>query len=181
MNNGPISSYPFARRVPEGDTHERHVCEDCGWINYVNPKIVVGAVCTWEGKILLCKRAIEPRYGYWTVPAGFLEEGESTAEGAMRETMEEAGATIEIDALIGIYNIPRISQVHMMYRARMTSADIYAGVESLDVKLVDWDEIPWDEIAFPSGVWALKHFRETKDLSAFQPFDNPEIDRHRGR
>ena len=136
MNNGPISSYPFARKIPEGDTHERHVCGDCGWINYVNPKIVVGAVCTWEDKILLCKRAIEPRHGYWTVPAGFMEEGESTAEGAIRETLEEACATIEVDALIGIYNIPRISQVHMMYRAKMLSPDMGAGIESLEVKLV---------------------------------------------
>ena len=181
MNNGPISSYPFVRRIPDGDTHERHVCADCGWINYVNPKIVVGAVSTWEDKILLCKRAIEPRYGYWTVPAGFMEEGESTAEGAIRETMEEAGARSEIEALIGIYNIPRISQVHMMYRARMTSPKLRAGVESLEVKLVDWAEIPWEEIAFPSGVWALKNFYDTKNLSAFQPFDNPEMERHRRR
>ena len=181
MNNGPISSYPFARKVPAGDTHERHVCDDCGWINYVNPKIVVGAVCTWEDKILLCKRAIEPRHGYWTVPAGFMEEGESTAEGAIRETLEEACAMIEVDALIGIYNIPRISQVHMMYRARMLGPEMAAGEESLEVKMVTWDEIPWDEIAFPSGVWALRHYHETKDLTAFQPFDNPEMDRHRAR
>ncbi len=181
MNNGPIASYPFARAVPDGDTHERHVCDDCGWINYVNPKIVVGAVCTWEDKILLCKRAIEPRLGYWTVPAGYMEEGESTAEGARRETLEEACATVEINALIGVYNIPRISQVHMMYRARMVSPEMGAGEESLDVKLVAWEDIPWDDIAFPTGVWALRHYHETKDLSVFQPFDNPEIDRHRTR
>ena len=181
MNNGPITSYPFARDIPEGDTHERHVCGDCGWIHYVNPNIVVGAVCTWEDKILLCKRAIDPRHGYWTVPAGYMEEGESTAEGAERETLEEACAKIEIDALIGIYNIPRISQVHMFYRARMTSPEMGAGEESLEVGLFAWEDIPWDEIAFPTGVWALKHYYETKDLTAFQPFDNPELDRHRTR
>ncbi|MDP6345134.1 MAG: NUDIX hydrolase [Alphaproteobacteria bacterium] len=179
MNNGPINSYPFGREVPDGDNRERHVCGDCGWIHYVNPKIVVGAVVIWEDKVLLCKRAIEPRLGYWTVPAGFMEEGESTADGAARESWEEARARIEIDALIGIYNIPRISQVHMMYRARLLGPDFGVGEESLEVELVAWGDIPWSDLAFPSVVWALQHFDQTRDQRHFQPFDNPDLDRHR--
>jgi len=137
MNNGPIHTYNFNLAVPEGDDHERHVCDSCGWIHYVNPKIVVGAVCTWKDKLLLCRRAIEPRRGYWTIPAGYMEENETTQEGAAREAREEACASIEVGALLGVYNIPRISQVHMIYRAALTSPDIAAGVESLEVSLVD--------------------------------------------
>jgi ADP-ribose pyrophosphatase YjhB (NUDIX family) len=170
MNNRPIDTYPFGRQIPEGDNRERHVCNDCGWINYVNPRIVVGAVCTWDDRILLCRRAIEPRYGYWTIPAGYMEEGESTAEGAARETVEEAQATVEIGALLGIYNIPRISQVHMMYRARMVNPDAGPGEESLEVKLVEWADIPWDELAFPTIKLALKHFDDVRGRDQFQPF-----------
>jgi ADP-ribose pyrophosphatase YjhB (NUDIX family) len=170
MNNGPIDTYPFARQIPEGDNRERHVCNDCGWINYVNPKIVVGAVATWEGKILMCRRAIEPRHGFWTIPAGYMEEGESTAAGAARETIEESGAEIKVGALIGIYNIPRISQVHMMYRAEMTSPKMAAGEESLEVALLDWSDIPWDELAFPTITLALKHFGIIRGQENFQPF-----------
>lgn len=170
MNNGPIDSYPFGRSIPAGDNRERHVCGDCGWINYVNPRIVVGAVCTWEDKVLLCRRAIEPRHGFWTIPAGYMEEGETTAAGAARETAEEAEAEIEVGALLGIYNIPRISQVHMMYRAEMVSPDAAPGEESLEVKLVDWADIPWDELAFPTITLALKHFDEVRDKEHFQPF-----------
>lgn len=170
MNNGPIDTYPFARRVPDGDNRERHVCNDCGWINYVNPRIVVGAVCTWEDKILLCRRAIEPRHGFWTIPAGYMEEGESTAAAAARETAEEAEAEIEVGALLGIYNIPRISQVHMMYRAEMLRPDASPGEESLEVKLADWADIPWDELAFPTITLALRHFDEVRGKEHFQPF-----------
>ena len=136
---------PVTKLVPEGDERERLVCTDCGFINYINPKIVVGAVVTWEDKFLLCKRAIEPRIGYWTLPAGFMEEGESTQDGAAREAWEEANARIEIGPLLGVYNIPRISQVQMIYRARLLSPDVSPGIESEDVGLFTWDEIPWDE------------------------------------
>src|SRR5690606_12096122 len=114
----PTAGYPFRRTVPPGDDRERHVCADCGWIHYVNPRIVVGSVCTYEGRFLLCRRDIEPRRGYWTLPAGFLEEGESAEAGAAREALEEANARLAIDALLGVYSIPRISQVQLMYRAR---------------------------------------------------------------
>lgn len=172
MNNGPISDYPYARVVPEGDNRERDVCSDCGWINYVNPKIVAGAVVTLGDKFLICRRAIEPRIGYWTIPAGYIEEGEAPAQGAVREAVEEANAKIEIDALIGIYAIPRISQVHMMFRAALLDPDVSAGDESTEVALVGWSEIPWDELAFPTVTWALNHYREVEGRKDFQPFMN---------
>ena len=147
--------------VPEGDNRTRLVCPDCGYIHYQNPKVVVGAVCTWENKILLCRRAIEPRLGFWTIPAGFLELNESTAEGAAREVWEEARAKVEMDGLIGVYDIPHISQVYVVYRAHMTTPEFAPGPESQDVVLSDWDDIPWDDLAFSSIVWALKRFRDS--------------------
>ena len=172
MTNQTIHDYNFSLAVPEGDNRHRHVCDSCGWIHYVNPKIVVGAVCMWQDQLLLCKRAIEPRYGYWTIPAGFMEEEETTQEGAAREAREEACADIEIGALIGVYNIPRISQVHMIYRARLRSPDVAAGEESLDVKFVGWDDIPWAELAFPSVRWALEDYAKIRDQEVFQPFNS---------
>lgn len=172
MNNGPISDYPFALAIPEGDNRERQVCAECGWINYVNPKIVAGAVVTAGDKFLICKRAIEPRSGYWTMPAGYLEEGEAPAQGAKREAVEEANAEIAIDALLGIYAVARISQVHMIFRATLTSPEISPGEESSDVALVAWDDIPWDELAFPTVSWALNHFRDVAGRDDFQPFMN---------
>jgi ADP-ribose pyrophosphatase YjhB (NUDIX family) len=172
---------PIHRRVPQGDNRERLVCTDCGFINYVNPKIVAGAVCTWmeeggdEELFLLCKRAIEPRIGYWTLPAGYMEERETVAEAARREAREEACAEIEVDALLGIYNIPRISQVQMIYRARLVTPDIAAGEESEDVGLYRWDDIPWDEIAFPTVHWALGHWREVRGLTDFAPRYEPPM------
>jgi ADP-ribose pyrophosphatase YjhB (NUDIX family) len=151
---------PTVESVPEGDNRTRLVCPDCGYIHYDNPKVVVGAVCTWEDKILLCRRAIEPRLGFWTIPAGFLELNESTAEGAAREVWEEARAKVEMDDLIGVYDIPHISQVYVVYRAHMTTPEFAPGPESQDVVLSDWDDIPWDDIAFSSIVWALKKFRD---------------------
>ncbi len=175
MNNGPIDDYPFALAIPEGDDHERHVCADCGWIHYVNPKIVVGSVCTLDDKFLLCRRAIEPRSGYWTIPAGYLEERETPEAGAEREAMEEALASIDIDCLLGVYAIPRISQVQMIYRARLASPEIGAGPESEEVGLFAWAEIPWDELAFPTVRWSLDHFREVEGVEVFQPFTSPVI------
>lgn len=151
---GPVTS-----RIPEGDDRERLMCTDCGFIHYDNPKIIAGAVCTWEGKFLLCERAIEPRIGYWTIPAGFMELKESVAEGAAREVVEESGARVEIEGLLGVFEIPRISQVYMVYRAQMLSADLDPGPESLSAALFEWDEIPWDDLAFPSVAWSLKMFK----------------------
>lgn len=166
-------NFRFSRLVPEGDNRERHVCTDCGWIHYVNPKIVVGAVITQGERILLCRRAIEPRQGFWTIPAGFMEERETSEAGAMREAQEEACAEIRIDALLAVYNIPRISQVQLIYRATLASPDFSAGPESLEAKLFSWDEIPWDDLAFPSVHWALNHHRSVIGRQSFPAFSNP--------
>ncbi|HXQ42902.1 MAG TPA: NUDIX hydrolase [Candidatus Udaeobacter sp.] len=149
----------FERRVPEGDDRNRLVCRDCGYIQYDNPRIVVGSVCRWEERILLCRRAINPRRGFWTLPAGYMELGETTAEGAKREAWEEARARIELQGLIAVYNIPRLSQVQLIYRAALLASDVEAGPESAEVGLFDWPAIPWEELAFPSVRWALGHYR----------------------
>jgi len=168
-----MPDHPFRMRVPQGDNRPRAVCDQCGFIDYVNPKVVVGAVCTWEDRILVCKRSIEPRSGYWTIPAGFLEEGETTAEGAAREAREEALADIRIDSLLGIYNIARISQVYMVYRAKLASPDVGVGEETSAVRLVTYDDIPWDELAFESVEWALRRFAETRGEERYVPFECP--------
>jgi ADP-ribose pyrophosphatase YjhB (NUDIX family) len=163
----------FVRRIPEGDTTERFVCGDCGHVHYTNPKIVVGSVVTYQNLILLCRRAIEPRRGFWTLPAGYLEENESPEDGARREAREEAQCDIVLDGLLAVYSIARISQVQLMYRARLDSAKFGAGDESLEVKLFDWDDIPWAEIAFPSARWALEHHHAVCTQRIFAPFSNP--------
>ena len=164
----------FRRRIPQGDNRERLMCDECGFVHYENPKIVVGSVIVTGEQILMAKRAIHPRKGFWTLPAGFMEMHESTEDGARREAFEEANAQIEIDCLIGVYNIPRINQVQMMYRARLASPEFSAGEESTDVALYTWEEIPWAEIAFPSVHWALHHWRETRHLRSFAPFGTPD-------
>lgn len=150
---------PSIETIPDGDNRVRLVCPDCGYIEYDNPKIVVGAVCWWESAILLCKRAIAPARGLWTYPAGFMELGESTAEGAAREVWEEAQARVVIESLLGIYEIPHINQVNVIYRAPMSGPECAAGVESEAVGLFEWDDIPWDHLAFPSVRWSLEQFR----------------------
>lgn len=151
---------------PEGDTCDRHVCTACATIHYINPKIIVGAVCDWQDKVLLCRRAIEPRHGFWTVPAGFMEIDESTEEGAVRETWEEATAHIEIVGLLGLYNIVRLSQVQIFYRANLLSPEMAAGIETLELDLFDWDEIPWDDLAFPTVHWILRKAIDTRGQGA---------------
>jgi ADP-ribose pyrophosphatase YjhB (NUDIX family) len=158
---------PSILTVPHGDNRERMVCPDCGFINYENPKIVVGAVCLWQERFLLCRRAINPRRGFWTLPAGYLELNEGTAAGAIREAWEEAQARIAIDSLLAVYDIPRISQVQIIYRAHLVAPDVVAGPESLEVRLFAWDEIPWDGIAFPSVRWALDHYRDSAGSGDF--------------
>ena len=162
----------FSHKIPIGDTKLRRTCNICNFIDYVNPKIVTGCIVTLDEKILLCKRAIEPRSGFWTLPAGFLEEGESVEAGAMRETLEEANAKIEIDRLLAVYSVPRISQVQIMYRAKLIS-DFSPGPESLEVALFDWKDIPWQDLAFPTVIWALTHYAKTRHLQDFAPFSNP--------
>jgi len=135
-------------RIPEGDTLPRFVCGSCHTIHYQNPRMIVGCIPEWEDRILLCRRGIEPRYGLWTVPAGFMENGETTYQGAVRETLEEANARIEIGALYALYNIPHISQVYILFRARLLDLDFKAGAETLEVRLFAESEVPWDQIAF---------------------------------
>ncbi len=173
MSGGIPGIENFSRSVPEGDNRERLVCGSCGWIHYDNPKVIVGSVCAWEDRILLCRRAIAPRTGYWTLPAGYLEEHESTEAGAAREAREEARADIRIDALLAIYTISRISQVQLIYRAVLNGPEIGAGPESQEVGLFRWEEIPWSELAFPTVRWALEQFREVRGRDVFQPFGNP--------
>jgi ADP-ribose pyrophosphatase YjhB (NUDIX family) len=159
----------FSRRVPHGDDRRRLVCDTCGFIQYENPQIVVGSVAGWEDRILLCRRAIAPRQGFWTLPAGYLELGETPEAGAIREAWEEARAELEIDQLLAIYSITRISQVQLIYRARLKHPRVEPGPESLEVGLFRFDEIPYDEIAFPSVHWALKDYRETLGQTTFSP------------
>jgi ADP-ribose pyrophosphatase YjhB (NUDIX family) len=158
-----------ATRVPEGDNRPRAVCDNCGLIQYLNPKIVVGCVPVWEDRILMCKRAIEPRYGKWTLPAGFMENNESASEGAAREAEEEANAKVEITDLYTVYSIPHISQVYMMFRAKLLDPDVSAGAESLEVKLVREEEIPWAELAFTMVKRTLVHFLEDRKTGIFIP------------
>ena len=165
MSEKPVG--PSIRKIPEGDNRERLVCADCGFIQYDNPKVVVGSVARWDDTILLCRRAIMPRKGFWTLPAGYLELNETASDGAVREAWEEARARIAIDALLAVYNIPRISQVQLIFRAALTSPDVEAGPESVEVGLFAWDEIPWPEIAFPSVHWALGHWREVGSAREF--------------
>lgn len=163
----------FAPEIPAGDDKTRSVCQRCDFVDYQNPKIVAGSVVVKDGKILLCKRNIEPRKGYWTLPAGFMELGETVEEGAKREAYEEALADITIDRLLAVYSVARIGQVQIMFRATL-EGDFGIGEESQDVQLFDWKDIPWSELAFPTVVWALTHYAETRDQDAFAPFANPE-------
>lgn len=164
---------PCVRVIPEGDERTRLVCPDCGYIAYENPKIVVGSVTTWGDRILLCRRAIEPSHGLWTLPAGFMEMHETTAEGAVREAWEEARARIEIDCLLAVYELPQIGQVQLIYRAHLLSPEIAAGPESLEVGLFRWDEIPWNGIAFPTVGWSLEEHRSRVGQTAFAAGTNP--------
>jgi len=169
------TSFPdadFRLDVPDGDDRVRRICNRCSFVDYVNPKIVTGSVVIKDGLILLCKRAIEPRKGFWTLPAGFMEEGESVEQGARREAQEEAMAEIAIEQLLAVYSVPRIAQVQIMFRAQLLSG-IAPGPESEEVKLVHWRDIPWSELAFPTVVWALTHYAKTRHQATFQPFSNP--------
>jgi ADP-ribose pyrophosphatase YjhB (NUDIX family) len=158
MNYCPTCGQPVVLKVPEGDHLPRHVCTSCGAIHYQNPRIIAGCIPEWQGKLLLCKRAIEPRRGYWTIPAGFMENGESVQAAAAREAMEEALARVEIGSLVAIVNVLRAHQVHIMFRARLLDLDFGVGPESLDVGLYDESDIPWADLAFPSVRFALEHY-----------------------
>jgi ADP-ribose pyrophosphatase YjhB (NUDIX family) len=163
-------------RIPDGDSLPRYVCSSCATIHYQNPKMVVGCIPEWEDKVLLCRRAIEPRRGLWTLPAGFMENGETTFDGAMRETLEEANARVAIESLYALYNIPYISQVYLLFRARLLDLDFSPGIETLELKLFAEADIPWDQIAFATVRNTLTHYFEDRRKGAF-PFHMGTIER----
>lgn len=158
---------PVIHRVPPGDNKRRYVCDICGEIHYQNPKVVVGCLPVWEGRVLLCRRAIEPRYGYWTLPAGFMENDETTGQGAIRETQEEAGARVELGAAFSLLSVPHVNQVHLFYLARLADLNFAPGEESLEVALFEESAIPWKEIAFRTVGITLKHWFADRKLGHF--------------
>ncbi len=149
---------PVALRVPPGDTLPRHVCDACHAIHYQNPRMVVGCIVEHGDRILLCRRGIEPRHGYWTVPAGYMENGETTFQGALRETLEEANARVEINSLYALYNIPHINQVYLLFRARLLDLNFRPGAETLETRLLGEADVPWDQIAFATVRNTLTHY-----------------------
>lgn len=155
---------PTVTRVPIGDSLPREVCTHCGFIHYVNPKIICGALVTSGEHILLCRRAIEPCYGKWTLPAGFMELGETLQDGAARETREEAHAEITIEQLYCLYNIPRIGQVYVLFKALLNDGQFGAGEETIESRLFTIDELPWEDLAFPSVERTLRHFVHDRSL-----------------
>ena len=171
------------RKTPPGDDRPRYLCESCGTIHYENPKVVVGCIPEMDGKILLCRRNIEPRCGKWTLPAGYLENGETVAQGARRETVEESGARIEILAPYALFNICYVNQVYLMFRARLVDASIKAGSESSEVRLFSEKEIPWDQIAFTVIEETLRQYFKDRPTGLF-PFHIGNIkrksDAHKG-
>jgi ADP-ribose pyrophosphatase YjhB (NUDIX family) len=161
-------SSDLAFRVPDGDNLPRYVCPSCGTIHYQNPKVVVGCLPEWEGRVLLCKRAIEPRHGLWTLPAGFLENQETIVAGAVRETLEEANARVTGSELYTMISLPQINQVYVMFRAQLADLDFGPGPESLDVRLFDEHEVPWEELAFRTIARTLRQYFLDRKHGAFR-------------
>ena len=159
---------PVEKKIPPGDLLPRDVCTSCQRIHYQNPLVVMGCIPQWQEKLLLCRRAIEPRKGYWTLPAGFLEIGETLAQAAARETMEEANAEVQILDLFSVINVPHIRQVHMFYLARLVRPEFSASHESLEVGLYDESEIPWDSLAFPTVVRTLRAYFEDRRAGQYR-------------
>lgn len=166
----------LATRIPAGDNVDRIVCGDCETVHYQNPRIVVGCLPVWEDKVLLCKRAIEPRYGLWTLPAGFMENGESVEQGAMRETLEEANARVELGDLYTMISLVHVHQVYMMFRADLVDLNFGPGTESLEVELFTEDEIPWEQLAFRTITRTLRNYFVDRKLGSFR-FHSSSIDR----
>lgn len=181
MNFCSLCGASVTQKIPPDDNRLRHVCTACGEIHYQNPRLIVGSIPEWEGQVLLCRRAIEPRYGLWTLPAGFMENSETTPEAAARETLEEANARVEIGELYSMYNLPYINQVHLLFRAKLLDLDFSPGTESLDVQLFCEEDIPWENIAFRPIIFSLKHYfadRKAKKFT-FHTGDIPPPDRSR--
>lgn len=158
---------PTSLRIPLGDSLTREVCNSCGVIHYINPKIICGALALWQDKVLLCRRAIEPRYGLWTLPAGYMELNETMQQGAARETREEAEAEVQIEHLYCMYDIPRIGQIYVLFKAQILEGKFGAGEETLECRLFEEHEIPWAELAFPSVQQTLRHYFEDRKLQQF--------------
>lgn len=154
--------------IPADDNRERAVCPACGTVHYVNPLNVVGTVPVWQDRVLLCRRNIEPRYGLWTLPAGFMELGETTEQGAVRETDEEAGARVELEGLFAVLNVVRVGQVHLFYRARLLDTDFHPGPESIEVRLFEESQVPWDELAFRTVRETLLRYFEDRRRGQFR-------------
>lgn len=158
---------PVSLAIPQGDNRERFVCTSCGAIHYQNPRIITGCLPVWEDKVLLCKRAIEPRYGYWTLPAGFMENGETVAHGGGRETLEEANARVSDLQLYAVFSLPHISQVYTFFLAQLDDLDFSSGEESLAVELFDEADIPWTELAFPVITKSLQYYFADRQTGTF--------------
>lgn len=163
-----VCGSPVELRLPKDDNRRRYVCTSCGEIHYQNPKLVVGTIPVWQDSILLCRRAIEPRYGLWTLPAGFMENGETTVEAAARETLEEANAHVSVGELYSLFNLPYINQVHLLFRAQLLSPHFSPGLESLDVQLFAKADIPWDHLAFRPVRMTLQQFFEDQKTGHFR-------------
>ena len=169
MNFCSTCGAPVELRLPPDDNRLRHICTVCTTIHYQNPNLVIGSIPEWEdGRILLCRRAIEPRHGLWTLPAGFMENGETTTQAAIRETMEEANANIALGDLYTMINLPYINQVHLLFRAQLLDLDFSPGAESLEVDLFEEQTIPWDELAFRPVRLTLQHYFSDRHSGTFQ-------------
>ncbi|HOV87869.1 MAG TPA: NUDIX hydrolase [Syntrophobacteraceae bacterium] len=177
MNYCSRCGTPLVYRTPSGDNRPRFVCETCRTVHYENPKLVVGSIPEWQGRILLCRRSIDPRSGKWTLPAGFLENGETVSQGAAREALEEAGARLTDLVPFAMFNIPYVNQVHLMFRAKLEDPHVWAGPESLEVGFFEEEGIPWNELAFPVVKETLKLFFLDRDrgFRCFHLGDIPPI------
>ncbi len=164
----PDCGHATTQAVPEGDNRPRAICTKCGTIHYQNPKVVAGTLPIWQDKVLLCRRAIEPRAGFWTLPAGFMENEESVPEGAWRETYEEANAEVTNLQLYTVFSVARISQIYMLFRADLPAADAFSpGIESLETALFSEDKIPWEDLAFPMMTRTLEHYFSERKTGNF--------------
>lgn len=163
----PKCGHQVNMEIPAGDNRDRAVCPNCEFIDYDNPRLITGTIPQYQGKILLCKRDIEPRLGYWTLPAGFMENGETTLEGALRETLEECGSTVIARQPFAMISIPRFNQVHLYYLADLQKEDFHPTSESSEVALFELDQIPWDDIAFSSVTKALKFYLQDQETGVF--------------
>lgn len=167
----PRCAQPVVRRIPEGDHLIRSVCESCNLVHYDNPRMIVGCVPVWEDRVLLCRRAIHPRRGYWTLPAGFLENGETTRQGAARETLEEANARVEIESFYRLFDLPHIHQIYVFFRARLLDLDFSPGAESLETRLFAETQIPWDDLAFRTMKLTLEDYFKDRREGTYPPLD----------